>query len=306
MLRFVSRRLGAIAATLLVVATLTFTLTVLIPGDPARAYVGPKGTDEQIAAVRERLGLEAPLPVQYARYLGHLVQLDFGYSATYRRDVRDIMLDRIPWTGGLAIGALVVQFGISIPVGLLSAARANSPFDRLALGWTMLAISLPGFWIGLVLLYLFAFRWSIFPLGGTSGALAFVLPSLALGLPGAAWYSRLIRDTALEALHSEFVQSLRARGLPPQVILGKHVLRMILSPILTMLAIDFGVFLGGAVLIETVFAWPGLGLTAYQAMQSADIPLLMATVLFGSFFVLVLNLLADLLRVWIDPRVRLS
>jgi peptide/nickel transport system permease protein len=132
------------------------------------------------------------------------------------------------------------------------------------------------------------------------------LPALALGLPGAAWYSRFVRDTALETLHGEFVRALRSRGLPPRVILGKHVLRSVISPVLTLMAIDFGVFLGGAVLIETVFGWPGLGLTAYEAMQGKDIALLMATVLFGSFFVLVLNLLADLLRVWVDPRVRLG
>jgi peptide/nickel transport system permease protein len=133
-----------------------------------------------------------------------------------------------------------------------------------------------------------------------------VLPALALGLPGAAWYSRLIRDTALQTLHSEFVQALRSRGIPARAILGKHVLRVTISPVLTMMAIDFGVFLGGAVLVESVFAWPGLGLTAYEAMQRADVSLLMATVLLGSLFVLVLNLLADLARVWIDPRVQLD
>jgi peptide/nickel transport system permease protein len=170
----------------------------------------------------------------------------------------------------------------------------------------MITIALPGFWIGLVLLYLLAFRWPLFPLGGADEPRAIVLPALALGLPGAAWYSRLVRDTALETLHGEFVLALRSRGLPPRIIVGKHVLRTVISPVLTLMAIDFGLFLGGAVLIESVFGWPGLGLTAYEAMQSKDIALLMATVLFGSFFVLVLNLLADVLRVWIDPRVHLG
>jgi peptide/nickel transport system permease protein len=305
MVRYLLRRLGTILLTLLIVATITFTLTVLIPTDPARTIVGPKGTPEQVALVRQRLGLDDPLPMQYARYLGDVTRFDFGYSYGYRRDVRDILVDRLPYTAILAAAALIVQFGIGVPLGLLTAARADGVADRLTLAWTMLTISLPGFWIGLVLLYLFAFRLPFFPLGGASELRSVVLPALALGLPGAAWYSRLIRDTTLQNLHSEFVQALRARGISARTILGKHVLRTTISPVLTMMAIDFGVFLGGAVLVESVFAWPGLGLTAYEAMQRADISLLMATVLVGSLFVLVLNLLADLARVWIDPRVRL-
>lgn len=304
--RYLLRRAIGIALTLLAVATATFALTVLIPADPARTLVGPKATPDQVVLVRHQLGLDDPIPVQYGRYMADLARLDLGYSYSYRRDVRAILADRIPFTVALAAAALVVQLGIGIPVGLLSAARADGPGDRLALGWTMVTIALPGFWIGLVLLYLLAFRWPLFPLGGADEPHSVVLPALALGLPGAAWYSRLVRDVALQTLHSEFVQALRSRGLPPRVIVGKHVLRSVISPVLTMMAIDFGVFLGGAVLIETVFGWPGLGLTAYEAMQGKDIALLMATVLFGSFFVLVLNLLADLLRVWVDPRVRLG
>ena len=304
--RYLLRRAIGIALTLLAVATATFALTVLIPADPARTIVGPKATPEQVALVRQQLGLDDPIPVQYGRYLADLAGLDLGYSYSYGRDVRAILADRIPFTVALAAAALVVQLGIGTTVGLLTAARADGPGDRLALGWTMVTIALPGFWIGLVLLYLFAFRWPLFPLGGADEPRSVVLPALALGLPGAAWYSRLVRDTALQTLHSEFVQALRSRGLPPRVIVGKHVLRSVISPVLTLMAIDFGVFLGGAVLIETVFGWPGLGLTAYEAMQGKDIALLMATVLFGSFFVLVLNLLADLLRIWVDPRVRLG
>lgn len=304
--RYLLRRAIGIALTLLAVATATFALTVLIPADPARTIVGPKATPEQVALVRQQLGLDDPIPVQYGRYLADLARLDLGYSYAYQREVRGILADRIPFTVALAAAALVVQLGIGVPVGLLSAARADGPGDRLALGWTMVTIALPGFWIGLVLLYLFAFRWPLFPLGGADQTHSVVLPALTLGLPGAAWYSRLVRDTALQTLHSEFVRALRSRGLPPRVIVGKHVLRSVISPVLTLMAIDFGVFLGGAVLIETVFGWPGLGLTAYEAMQGKDIALLMATVLFGSFFVLVLNLLADLLRVWVDPRVRLG
>ncbi len=288
-----------------VVATLTFALTVVIPRDPARSLVGPKGTDAQIAAVRARLGLDDPLAVRYVRYLARLARFDLGYSYQYRRETRDILLDRLPWTSILAVGAISVQITLGIFLGLVTARYANGLADRAILAVTMLIIALPTFWIGLVLLYLLAFRWPIFPLGGTDGFLAVVLPSLALGLPGAAWYARVIRDTTLETLHNDFVLSLRSRGIPSRVIMGKHVLRVVASPILTMIAIDFGGFLGGAVLIESVFGWPGIGQAAFLAMRNADIALLMATVLMGSFFVLTLNLLADLARCWVDPRVRI-
>jgi peptide/nickel transport system permease protein len=306
MKRYLIGRCLSLLFTIWVVATLTFIMTVVLPRDPARALVGPKGTPEQLAAARERLGLDDPLAVRYMRYFSRLAKLDLGYSYEYRRSVGSILLDRLPWTSLLALGALSVQIGVGIPLGLVTAARAHGLIDRLSFAITMLIIALPSFWIGLVLMYLLAFRWPLFPLGGTGGVLSIVLPSLALGLPGAAWYTRLVRDTALETLHTDFVRALRSRGLPGHVILGKHVLRVIFSPLLTMMAIDFGGFLGGAVLVESVFGWPGLGQAAYLAIRNADLPLMMATVIVGSFFVLVLNLVADLARLWIDPRVRLA
>ena len=304
--RYLLRRGGAILLTLLIVATITFTLTVLIPADPARTIVGPKGTPEQVARCASAWGsmirCRYSTPATWATWRGSISATPTATAGTCATSWSTASRTPRSWPPP----RLLVQFGIGVPLGLLTAARAEGSVDRAALAWTMLTISLPGFWIGLVLLYLFAFRLPIFPLGGASEVRSVVLPALALGLPGAAWYSRLIRDTALQTLHSEFVQALRARGIPARAILGKHVLRVTISPVLTMMAIDFGVFLGGAVLVESVFAWPGLGLTAYEAMQRADVSLLMATVLLGSLFVLVLNLLADLARVWIDPRVQLD
>ena len=269
--RFLLRRVAGIVVTLAVVATFTFSLTFLLPSDPARLIVGPKGTPEQIALVEKRLGLDDPIYVQYGRYLRDLARLDFGYSYVYERPVSDILVERIPRTALLAVAALIVEFGIGLPLGLFLAARAGGIGDRIALSWALLQISFPAFWVGLVLLYLFAFKFTIFPLGGSELPLGLVLPALTLGLPGAAWYSRIMRETTLEILHSEFVQALRAKGAPPRAILFKHALRTALSPILTMMAIDFGFFLGGAVLVESVFAWPGLGFTALQALRGGDI-----------------------------------
>ena len=191
-------------------------------------------------------------------------------------------------------------------LGLATASRAGGVLDRTTLGWAVLTISLPTFWLGLILLYVFAFQLALLPLGGADSISSIVLPSITLGIAGAAWYSRVVRQAASEALGSEFVHQLRAKGLPRRTILYKHVLRTSLSPVLTMMAIDFGFFLGGAVLVESVYSWPGLGLASYQAMQTGDTPLLMGCVLVGSAFVLVLNLAADLARTMIDPRVRLD
>ena len=305
MRRFLLVRAGGVLVTLLLVVTLTFALTFAVPRDPARAIVGPKATDAQVAFVRERLGLDDAIPVQFARYLGHVAQGDLGYSYSQRRSVTAVLLDRLPYTMLLALAAIVVQMLVGVPLGLLSAARSGGLLDRLGLGVSLLMIALPPFWVGLVLLYLVAYRWGLLPLGGSDIPSGLVLPAVTLGFAGAAWTSRVMREAALEVLASDGVRALRAKGMPPRTIIFKHCLRSAASPVLTMVAIDFGFFLGGAVLIESVFAWPGLGLASFQAMQQNDVPLLMGCVIIGSLFVLVLNLVADAARTLVDPRVRL-
>lgn len=306
MMHFLLRRACWMLVTLWLVATFTFVLTFALPRDAARTIVGDKGTEQDVALVRRQLGLNDPLALQYGRYLGHLAQGNLGYSYVNREQVASIIARRLPATVKLAGAAILFQLVFGILIGLATAVRGGGLSDRIAVVWAALTISLPPFWVGLILLYLFAFRWRIFPLGGDASASAIVLPALTLGLAGAAWYSRIVRGAAVETMRSEFVQELRAKGLPARTILFKHVLRTSMSPVLTMMAIDFGFFLGGAVLIESVFAWPGLGLASYQAMQTGDTALLMGCVLVGSAFVLILNLLADLARVAIDPRVRLD
>jgi ABC-type dipeptide/oligopeptide/nickel transport system permease component len=306
MARFVGRRILGMLLTLLVVATLTFLLSFVVPSDPARTVVGPRASDAQVAQARTELGLDDPIPVQYARYLGHLVRLDFGDSYIYKRPVSELIREKLPWTALLAAAAIVLEFGLGILLGLVLAARPRGLLDRAALGWTVLQVSLPTFWVGLMLLYLFAFKNPLFPLGGSSLPDGLVLPALALGLPGAAVCSRIMRDVALDTLHADFVRALRAKGTPRRTILFKHVLRTSLSPVLTIAAMDFGFLIAGAVLVESVFAWPGLGFASYDAMGTGDIPLLMACVLVFSLIVLVLNLLTDIARAKLDPRVRLG
>lgn len=304
-LRYILSRLAGLVLTLFAVSTFTFLLTFAVPTDPARSIVGPKGTAEQLQQVRDELGLEDPIIQQYGRYLAAIATGDLGYSYAQRRPVVDIISERLPYTMALAAGAISFQILVGIPIGLVGAARAGGAVDRGSLAGSLLVIALPGFWVGLVLLYLFAYVWPVFPLGGASSPLSLVLPSVTLGLAGAAWTSRIMRTEAYQFLRSDVVKGLRAKGMSPRRILLVHTLRAASGPVLTMLAIDLGYFLGGAVLIESVFSWPGIGLTSFQALRQNDTPLLMGCVIAGSIFILILNFAADLIRMKVDPRVRI-
>jgi len=304
-LRYILTRLAGLVLTLFAVSTFTFLLTFAVPTDPARSIVGPKGTAEQMQQVRDQLGLDDPIIQQYGRYLVAVGTGNLGYSYAQRRPVVDIISERLPYTAALAAGAISFQILVGIPIGLAGAARAGGAIDRASLAGSLLVIALPGFWVGLVLLFFFSYTWPVFPLGGASSPLSLVLPSVTLGLAGAAWTSRIMRTEAYQFLRSDVVKGLRAKGMSPRRILLVHTLRASSGPVLTMLAIDLGYFLGGAVLIESVFSWPGIGLTAFQALRQNDTPLLMGCVIAGSIFILILNFAADLIRMKVDPRVRI-
>ncbi len=303
--RFLALRLGGILVTLFAVLTFTFVLTFAVPQDPARSILGPKATQEQVDLVRADLGLDDPVVVQYGRYLGSVASGDLGFSFSQRRPVLDVIAGRLPYTVLLAGAALLFQLVVGVSVGLLTAARAGGIVDRLALAVSVVVIALPGFWIGLVLLFAFGYLWPVLPLGGSELPLGLILPAVTLGLAGAAWTGRVMRASAYEVLSGDAVRGLRAKGLSPRTVVLRHTARAAAGPVLTMLALDFGFFLGGAVLVESVFNWPGLGLASYQALQQKDIPLLMGCVIVGSLFILVLNLLADIARTTVDPRVTL-
>lgn len=292
------------AVTLWFVVTLTFLLTFAVPTDPARAIAGPKATQAQLAVIRQNLGLDAPLAVQYTRYLAGVAVFDLGYSHSLRAPVSQIVLQRLPYTALLAFTAILFQVVVGGAIGLWAAIYAGGWFDRAAFLGALVLVALPQFWVGLLLLYLFGFRLGWLPLGGSSLPWGLVLPALTLGLGGAAWTSRLVRATASEALSSNTVLGLRARGIAPRRIVLKHVARLAAGPVLSVLALDFGLLLGGAVLVETVFGWPGIGKTAFQALQQNDVPLLMGTVIIGAVFVLGVNALLDIARTRLDPRTR--
>ena len=306
MISFILRRLLWVVVVLLLVILITFLLAFAVPADPARAIVGPRADATTIAAVRHRLGLTDPLPLQFVRYLWHAVGGDLGYSYVQNTAVMALIVQRLPATLELAAAGILVEALVGIPTGLLAAARQGGIFDRLTFLVMMVLVASPPFVLGVVFLFFLAYQAPVFPLGGMGSLNHLVLPALTLGLPGAAWYSRIMRSSVLEILGRDYVRTARAKGLRRQAVLLHHVTRNALSPVFTMIGMDLAYFLGGVVLVETVFNWPGIGQQAYEAVQNVDIPLMMGTVLVTSLAVLVLNLLVDIGRAFLDPRVVLS
>jgi len=304
MIRYAARRIAWTVVVLWAIVTLTFGATFLSPIDPARSYAGLRASQQVIEQVREDFGLDDPLYAQYFRYLGRIFQGDLGRSFATDEPVREAIAGRLPETALLALAAAIVQISIGVPLGLLAALKRRTVVDRAILSFSLLGVVTPTFVLGFLLLYFFAFKLGWFPLGGSGSFGHLVLPALTLGVAGAAWYARMLRSTTLNILSEDYVRMARAKGLQERVVVLRHVLRNALGPIIAMIGLDIGVFLGGVLVIERVFAWPGIGDQAWRAITFNDIPMVMGTVLFAAFFVTLFNLLADLTNAAIDPRVK--
>lgn len=297
------QRLTWSVVTLFGVTFLTFAVAYVIPSDPARTVAGPKADRQTVATIRKELGLDQPLPVQYARYVGRLLQGDFGRSYLTRQNVLQAVLERLPATAYLALASFLPAALIGIGVGCLTARAQGSAVDLSVLVGSLVLLSVPAFWLGMLLLYFFAYRLPIFPLGGF-GAANVVLPACALGLGGAAYYARLLHTNMREVLDQDYVRTALAKGLTPLRVYGKHALRNALIPLTTLLGLDLAGLLSGVVLTETVFNWPGLGRLAVEAVFNQDIPVIMGTVLFSALLVVGANIVVDCLYLLIDPRIR--
>lgn len=304
MARYALRRFLWTIVVLWAILTLTFGATFLSPIDPARSYAGLRATDQVVENVREEFGLDDPLYVQYWRYLSRTVQGDLGRSFATDQPVREAIVDRMPETLLLAVAAAIVQLAIGIPLGLIAALNWRTPIDRGILVFSLLGVVMPSFVLGFLLLYFLAFKLGWFPLGGSGSFHHLILPAFTLGIAGAAWYARMLRSTVLNILSEDYVRMARAKGLSERIVVGRHILRNAISPIITMVGLDIGIFLGGVLVIERVFAWPGIGDQAWRAITFNDVPMVMGTVLFAAFFVTVFNLLADLVNAAVDPRVQ--
>lgn len=304
MTAYVMRRLWWAAVVLLGVSIITFLVTFAVPADPARSIAGPNASPGAIANIRHQLGLDQPLPVQYARYLGRLLHGDLGDSTSLTMNVGEAIKERFPYTAQLAIGGLLVELLIGLPLGIVSALKQYSLLDRAGMLFSLVGISAPSFWLGLILMIVFAFDLTWFPLGGANGAFAIVLPSVTLGLGGAAYYVRLLRSSMLDILNADFVRTARAKGLPERIVISRHVIPNAVTTVLTQAGMDLAYFLGGVVIIEDVFAWPGIGKMAFDAVQNLDVNLIMGTVLFGAVIIVIANIVTDISYAFLDPRVR--
>lgn len=303
---YVIRRLAWGLLVLLGVSIITFLVAFVVPGDPARAIAGPHATRAVLAGIRHSDGLDQPVPVQYLRYLENVVQGNLGVSYSLSENVLPAILDRLPATGVLALCGVLFELAIGLPIGVLAALWPQRAPDRLGIVFALIGFSMPPFVLGNLLLILFAFHWSVFPIGGAGGLSSVVLPALTLGFGGAAWYGRLLRATLLDILHMQYIRTALAKGVRRRDVILRHALRNAAGPLVTQFGLDLAYFLGGVVVVESVFAWPGVGQLAYNAILSDDINLVMGTVLVSAVFVVLANILVDIGQAWLDPRVRLG
>jgi peptide/nickel transport system permease protein len=301
--RFIAKRLLQSVFILWAVATIAFGLT-LLSGDPATLMIGDHWTAEQIAAFRDHMGYDRPLLVQYGDFLGRLVQGDFGVSVRQQIPVMRLIWERFPATLELTAAALFLIITISIPLGVLSAVKRNSLADRITMSGALIAQSVPTFWLGIMLILLFGVVLQWLPVSGRGTFSHLILPALTLATFSTARIARLVRASMLEVLGQDYVRTARAKGLSNWRVYFVHALRNALIPVITMLGIEIGSLLGGALITETVFAWPGIGRLTLQAIQARDLPLVQGVITFGAMIFVLVNLAVDLSYSYIDPRIR--
>ncbi|MFV0436111.1 MAG: ABC transporter permease [Desulfopila sp.] len=317
MIRFLARRLAFGALVLLALSSFVFLLFYVAPGDPARMIAGDKATERQLEQIRRNIGSDLPMHQQYFRFLTRAMQGDLGYSYRSRRPVLDIIARRIPVTVSLVAGAVVLWLALGLPIGIMSARHPGSLRDRLGQGFILVGLSFPTFVLGMMSLYLLYFLpkqagFTLFPPGGYRPfskdlllwAWHLFLPWTTLALTMAAFYARLTRGQMLEVMGEDYIRTARAKGLSERVVTVKHGMRAALTPLVTQLGADIALLLGGAIVIEQVYGLNGVGALAVQAVANQDRPIIIGVVLLGSVFIVLANIVVDLLYVLLDPRVR--
>ncbi len=305
------RRLGWVLVTLWLVLSGSFLLAYVVPADPARQMAGPHASAEVIERIKAEHHLDEPLIVQYAYYMDGVVHGDLGRSYRTDEPVTAALARAVPNTALLAVGASIFQLLVGIPIGLFAALRKRSLGDLSAMAFALLGISAPTFLTGLGLLYLFGYQLDLVPLGGRGEGLfdllrSAVLPSVTLGIAGAAYYSRLTRGEYLEVAGRDFMRTARAKGLPEGRVVLRHGMRNALIPVMTFFGVDLGAMLGGAVVTEKIFAWPGMGRLAVDGVLNQDIPVMLGAVLVASTFIVLANLVVDVCYAVLDPRIRVG
>ena len=309
MYKYILKRLLMLIPVIVGVTFIVFFILNLSPGDPAAIILGDQATEEALAMKREELGLNDPILVRYVRYMGGLLQGDLGVSYKNSIPVWDQVIDRFPNTAILAVAGILVALIIGIPIGIISAKKQYSLLDNISMVLALIGVSMPNFWSGLLLVMLFSLTLGILPSQGMGTGFipmlkSLVLPSLTLGINSAAMVARMTRSSMLEVIRQDYISTARAKGVSERVITFQHMLRNALIPIITAVGLQFGTLLGGAMLAETVFSWPGLGRLMVESIKSKDIPMVLGCVIFMATMFTIVNLLVDIVYAFVDPRIK--
>ncbi|HOB28944.1 MAG: ABC transporter permease [Dethiobacteria bacterium] len=305
MINYLCRRFLQIVPVLFLITLIVFCL-VYVAGDPVSLMLPLDAPPEQFEALRSSLGLDRPLPVQYLSFLSRLARGDFGESFRYKQPALDIVLERIPATLELALVSMIFATIISIPMGIWSATRKDTVIDIFITGLSVLGKAMPGFWLGIMLILLFAVNTQIFPVSGRGTLMHLVLPALTLSVSLAAEMTRLTRSSIIEILSQDYIRTARSKGVNNFSVICKHAFKNCLIPLITIMAVQTSQLVGGALVIEAVFAWPGLGQLIVQAANARDMAILQAAVFIVALMVICINFLADILYTLVDPRVTLK
>ncbi len=305
MLPYLANRLISAIAMVVIVSIVVFTVTRL-SGDPVRLMLPIEASNQDVEELRRRLGFDRPLPVQYVDFFARALRGDLGDSLRYRQPALTVIVDRLPATATLAASAMAVALLVAVPAGILSATHRGGGIDGVSRAISLLGQALPAYWVGIMLIIVFAVQLRWLPAAGSGSPAHVVLPAVTLGLWPMARIARVLRSSLLESLGADYVRTARAKGLPERHVILLHALRNALLPAVTVIGLSFGIIFGGAIVTETVFAWPGVGRLLLDAVSQRDYPLVQAIVLMFAVLFLVVNLVVDLLYGVLDPRVRLA
>ena len=304
MVKYVIKRLLALIPVILGVTFLVFMIMQLAPGDAAKLILGESATQEQVEELREEMGLNDPAVVQYGRYMLNFVQGDLGTSYSTKRPVAEEVFSRFPYTFNLSIVAGVVSILLAIPLGILAAVKQNTLFDNVSMIVSLIGVSMPIFWLALLLVLCFSLKLGWFPVQGAESWKSYVLPASSLGFMNMAAIARTTRSSMLETIRQDYIRTARAKGVSKRQVIVKHAFKNALIPTITVCGIQLGQLLGGSVLTETVFAWPGIGRLLVQSINARDVPMVLGCIIVMTVCFSIVNLLIDLLYGFVDPRIK--
>ena len=306
MLNFLLSRLFSALIVIIGVSILVFMLIHIVPGDPVEVMLGESSQPADREALRHALGLDQPIMTQLGQYFNGLLHFDLGQSLHSKRPIIDMLIERIPATFELALAGLLVAVLIAFPLGMIAAVRRDTSWDSGAMFFSMFGISVPNFWMGPLLILVFSLWLGWFPVSGRDSMASLVLPALTLGTAMAAILSRMVRASLLEVLGEDYIRTARAKGMSERVVLVHHAMRNAMLPVITLLGLQLGTLLGGAVITEIVFSWPGVGQLTIDAINRRDYPVVQACILLISLAYVLINTLTDIVYAWLDPRIRLA